>query len=166
MSKELENQKRFKLIGVHRQLHADAAKHRACLEHLINESSDLDLIVEQARKIAIAVSAIEIFEEHVSAHHPGPAKAAKPRVPDPRLAGGKPAHPNKDLYGDSGEGEALAGAEEMAKQKMIAHIKKHAQNEDGAEQPPLESAPDAVHAKKAKKGRGSTPGNTGNQKRR
>jgi len=164
MSKELENQKRFKLIGVHRQLHADAAKHRACLEHLINESSDLDLIVEQARKIAIAVSAIEIFEEHLSAHHPAPPQAAKPRVPDPSQR--RQPSPNKDLYEETAKDDALINAEEMAKQKMLAHIKKQAQNEENTEEAPLESAPAAAHAKKAKKGRGSTPGNTGNQKRR
>ena len=49
-----EAQKRFAVVGAHRQLHADAAKQVARLERLINEAADPDQIVAQARELMLA----------------------------------------------------------------------------------------------------------------
>jgi len=68
-----EAQKRFAVVGAHRQLHADAAKQVARLERLINEAADPDQIVAQARELATSQAAIEIFEQHMNANHAPPA---------------------------------------------------------------------------------------------
>ena len=82
-----EAQRKFTLVGAHRQLHANAAKELAKLEYLINESTDSDEIVDQARALALANAAADIFEIHIENHHNKPPTAAEiiaaQQPPDP-----------------------------------------------------------------------------------
>lgn len=85
-----EAQKRFAVVGAHRQLHADAAKQVARLERLINEAADPDQIVFQARELATSHAAIEIFEKHMDRNH-APAQSAD--TPEQQQANEQSASP-------------------------------------------------------------------------
>ena len=91
-----EAQKRFAVVGAHRQLHADAAKQVARLERLINEAADPDQIVAQARELATSQGAIDIFEQHMNANHAKPVPAPlEPQQPEAAPATEEPsAAPN------------------------------------------------------------------------
>lgn len=86
-----EAQKRFAVVGAHRQLHADAAKQVARLERLINEAADPDQIVSQSRELAISQAAIEIFEQHMERNHsPEQPQTAEAVQPEESTASSKP----------------------------------------------------------------------------
>ena len=53
----VDTQKRFRIMGTHRQLQAEIAQARGTLEQLINDSAPFDDIVEQSKELVLAEAA-------------------------------------------------------------------------------------------------------------
>lgn len=150
----VDTQKRFRIMGTHRQLQAEIAQARGTLEQLINDSAPFDDIVEQSKELVLAEAASATFEKHIVDFHEVPPEAreeARQGAP-PRRQAKPPAAPPPRPQPTS---DALDSMEEAAKQKMQAHIEKFSKEAEEANVP-LKKAPGAPSVKTKESTRGNS----------